>query len=151
MVMDCVVLDEDSNEMNENNQNLDEEDEEDLNYAANLKIAKRMSMHQSSVAGPSTTIRDKQLIRKQTIAHRIDQICEYAQVLMHCLLYKTNYYDRKIHFDKYIKYDIVVYVNKFILVIVIFVLGFLIVKFKKRNVKVKLSVNISRIVSSQCV
>jgi hypothetical protein len=42
---------------------------------------------------------------------KVDRICEYALVLMHCILYKINYYDRKTHFDKYIKYNIIVYVG----------------------------------------
>jgi len=110
---DCIVLDEDTNELNQNGDNLDDEDDDDLNYAANMKMAKRLSMQpcqKQTQAGPSTTAKAKELAEKQSIANRIDRICEYAQVLMHCLLYKINYYDKKAHFNKYIKYNIVVYV-----------------------------------------
>lgn len=48
--------------------------------------------------------------QKQQLGTKIDRICEYALVLMHCVLYKINYYDRRTHFEKSIKYDIIVYV-----------------------------------------
>ena len=44
------------------------------------------------------------------INRRIDSLCEYAHVLMHCVLYKINYYNKKTHFDKLLKYNIIVYV-----------------------------------------
>lgn len=49
--------------------------------------------------------------RLSEMSTQIDRICEYTLVLMHCILYKINYYNRKTHFDKYIKYNIVVYVS----------------------------------------
>jgi hypothetical protein len=53
----------------------------------------------------------EKLAGKQSLAQRIDRICEYAQVLMHCLLFKINYYNKKTHFEKYLKYNTIVYVN----------------------------------------
>ena len=53
----------------------------------------------------------QELNRKQILAFKIDRICDYAQVLMHCLLFKINYYNKKTHFDKYIKYNMIVYVG----------------------------------------
>lgn len=52
-----------------------------------------------------------QVEARRQLAVKIDRVCEYALVLMHCILYKINYYNRKTHFDKSIKYDIVVYVS----------------------------------------
>ena len=53
----------------------------------------------------------QELNRKQILSFKIDKICDYAQVLMHCLLFKINYYNKKTHFDKYIKYNMIVYVG----------------------------------------
>ena len=50
------------------------------------------------------------LASKQRLAQHIDRICEYTQVLMHCLLFKINYYNKKTHFEKYLKYNTIVYV-----------------------------------------
>jgi hypothetical protein len=44
------------------------------------------------------------------LAFRIDRVCEYAECLMHCILFKINYYNKKTHFDKAVKYNIIVYV-----------------------------------------
>lgn len=56
---------------------------------------------------PAKPISDSKL----DLGTKIDRICEFAHVLMHCLLYKINYYDRKTHFNKALKYDIIVYVR----------------------------------------
>lgn len=54
---------------------------------------------------------EPELNEQQTnLNSRIDSLCEYAHVLMHCVLYKINYYNKKTHFDKLLKYNIVVYV-----------------------------------------
>lgn len=51
-----------------------------------------------------------QIEARRLLATKIDRICEFTLVLMHCILYKINYYNRKTHFDKAIKYDIIIYV-----------------------------------------
>lgn len=57
---------------------------------------------------------DKLEIRSNVhLAFKIDRLCEYAQVLMHCLLYKINYYNKKTHFEKLLKYNIIVYVRNY--------------------------------------
>jgi hypothetical protein len=48
---------------------------------------------------------------KKILAFKIDRLCEFSECWMHCVLYKINYYNKKTHFDKYLKYDIVVYVS----------------------------------------
>lgn len=53
----------------------------------------------------------KSIQSQQQLGIKIDRLCEFAHVLMHCVLYKINYYNRKTHFDKAIKYDIIVYVR----------------------------------------
>lgn len=126
----CIVLDDvddhhqHRNDLTDVNENYQEEDEEDLNYAADLRMAKRMSMHEKTLdnttgARTARRVKDEETLRKESVlkrkrylGERIDRICEFAQVLMHCLLYKINYYDKKKHFEKYIKYNIIVYVNK---------------------------------------
>lgn len=50
------------------------------------------------------------LAREQILSDRIDRLCEYTHVLMHCLLFKINYYNKKTHFEKYLKYNTIVYV-----------------------------------------
>jgi hypothetical protein len=44
------------------------------------------------------------------LAFGIDRACEFAECLMHCILFKINYYNKKTHFDKALKYNIIVYV-----------------------------------------
>ena len=34
------------------------------------------------------------------LSTRIDRLCEFVHVLMHCLLFKINYYNKKTHFDR---------------------------------------------------
>ncbi|CAF1028217.1 unnamed protein product, partial [Brachionus calyciflorus] len=46
---------------------------------------------------------------RQLLKFKIDALCEYTHVLMHCILYKINYYNKKTHFDKVLKYNIIVY------------------------------------------
>lgn len=102
----------------------DDEDDEDLNYAASKRksiVLNQSSKVQSSVICNRTrsstskaldnaaTEKEELFSKKQYLSSRIDRICDYAQVLMHCLLYKINYYNKKTHFDKYIKYNIIVY------------------------------------------
>ena len=48
---------------------------------------------------------------ERLLAFRIDRICEYAECLMHCILFKINFYNKKTNFEKVIKYNIVVYVS----------------------------------------
>jgi hypothetical protein len=52
----------------------------------------------------------KLLAHEQILSDRIDRLCEYTHVLMHCLLFKINYYNKKTHFEKYLKYNTIVYV-----------------------------------------
>ena len=52
-------------------------------------------------------------LKSDRLSIKIDRICEYAEVLMHCILFKTNFYNKKTHFDKCLKYNIIVYVNCF--------------------------------------
>ena len=47
------------------------------------------------------------------LMNKIDRLCEFTHVLMHCILYKINYYNKKTHFDKFLKYNIIVYVRVF--------------------------------------
>lgn len=68
-----------------------------------------MSASQSTTTTRPTD--QAQVEARRQLAVKIDRVCEYALVLMHCILYKINYYNRKTHFDKSIKYDIVVYVS----------------------------------------
>lgn len=53
----------------------------------------------------------KQASTAQIVSRRVDRLCEFTECLMHCLLFKINYYDKKAHFDKCLKYDVVVYVS----------------------------------------
>ena len=34
---------------------------------------------------------------KQILKFKIDSLCEYAHVLMHCILYKINYYNKSLN------------------------------------------------------
>jgi hypothetical protein len=49
--------------------------------------------------------------QKKRLSNKLDRFCEFTLVMMHCILYKINYYNKKTHFDKYLKYNIVVYVR----------------------------------------
>ncbi len=49
-------------------------------------------------------------VTRSLLSIKIDRVCEFVQVLMHCLLYKMNYYDKRTHFEKMLKYQIIVYV-----------------------------------------
>lgn len=103
-----------------------DDDEEDLNCVASKRksiVLNQTNKLQSSVlkTKPATskafldqaaTEKEELFTKKQYLSSRIDRICDYAQVLMHCLLYKINYYNKKTHFDKYIKYNIIVYVSR---------------------------------------
>jgi hypothetical protein len=50
------------------------------------------------------------------LLNKIDRLCEFVHVLMHCILYKINYYNKKTHFDKFLKYNIIVYVSSLFLI-----------------------------------
>ena len=50
------------------------------------------------------------------LMNKIDRLCEFVHVLMHCILYKINYYNKKTHFDKFLKYNIIVYVSSLFLI-----------------------------------
>ncbi len=119
---DYIVLEGDQNELEDNYD--DNDDEEDLNYEGNFKKRKSLVEKTHVCRTPLTTPkpstskdnqvleqRDIALSKKQYLADRIDRISEFTQVMMHCLLYKINYYNKKTHFEKYIKYNIIVYVT----------------------------------------
>jgi hypothetical protein len=72
------------------------------------------SLSQSSKAEPASKPAISSLKKNEfnfSLASKIDRLCEFAHVLMHCVLYKINYYNKKNHFEKYLKYNIVVYVS----------------------------------------
>jgi len=50
------------------------------------------------------------IMKREQFERQIDMFCEYVHILMHCFLYKLNYYNKKSHFDKLIKYNTIVYV-----------------------------------------
>lgn len=114
---DYIVLEGDQNEIIDD----DDDDEEDLDYAGNFKKRKSIANNRTVLNTPKpSTSKDinqiqpdqsVELSTKQYLADRIDRISEFAQVLMHCLLYKINYYNKKTHFEKFIKYNIIVYVT----------------------------------------
>ena len=66
---------------------------------------------QKKLAKPATTPKNRVKHDYTSLASKIDRLCEFAHVLMHCILYKINYYSKKTHFDKFLKYNIIVYVS----------------------------------------
>ena len=115
---------------NENEFNDDGDDDDIIDYymaddnVTTKRRSKRFSIRTPTIGGitsakkPIDTIKSKfesttaeaddQKIR---LSNKIDRFCEFTLVLMHCILYKINYYNKKTHFDKYLKYNIVVYVK----------------------------------------
>lgn len=86
-----------------------------FNYTTNIASAVTTNKKQF-INNDSTELKSKNANqitnKKQLLSERIDRLCEYAQVLMHCLLFKINYYNKKTHFEKYLKYNTIVYVNE---------------------------------------
>lgn len=86
--------------------------------AANNKEAQRKSGRKSvqlnappmqAPAAASSRVNSEIALARRHLAERVDQICEFVHVFLHCLLYKINYYDKKTHFEKLLKYNIIVY------------------------------------------
>lgn len=84
-----------------------------FNYTTNIAVTMNKKQF---INNDSTELKSKNANqitnKKQLLSERIDRLCEYAQVLMHCLLFKINYYNKKTHFEKYLKYNTIVYVNE---------------------------------------
>ena len=53
--------------------------------------------------------------RRQTLQcrKRLDALCDMTLVFLHSVLYKSGYYDKRTHFRKQLKYNIVVYVRTY--------------------------------------
>ncbi len=99
-----ILMDNADNEEESNNLNDDNDDDLEFVSAVGTSSKRRRTIQ------PDISIQPK---RPNELNNRIDKICEFAQVLMHCLLFKINYYNKKSHFDKYIKYNMIVYVRLF--------------------------------------
>lgn len=79
----------------------------DMMFVAGNDETRKKSPPPQSRTGSSP----KQSTSSSLVGRRVDRLCEFAECLMHCLLFKINYYDKKAHFDKCLKYDVVVYVS----------------------------------------
>ena len=117
---------------NEDFEDLDD-DLTDLSLPANRKrksallssVAKRKSARfrgdqtaactsRNAASAANTPVHSKarpKCANNERLTNKIDRLCEFAHVLMHCILYKINYYNKKTHFDKFLKYNIIVYVR----------------------------------------
>ena len=77
--------------------------------------SKRKSSRFQAITTPQMAPSKSGIVSKKQIdnglSNRIDRLCEFVHVLMHCLLFKINYYNKKTHFDKFLKYNIIVYVS----------------------------------------
>ena len=86
-----------------------------LAAAGGNKEAQRKSERKSIQLNAPSTISSRAdseiTLARRCLAARVDQICEFVHVFLHCLLYKINYYDKKTHFEKLLKYNIIVYVS----------------------------------------
>jgi hypothetical protein len=90
----------------------------DLNDLNSVHGNKRRSVHQISpkIRSKSSTLNNQSAPKvsncsqNRYLAFQIDRVCEFAECLMHCILFKINYYNKKTHFDKAVKYNIIVYV-----------------------------------------
>ena len=92
----------DSNDLYLIEENLDAVNKIETNVNKNRTISKSHEPIDELITKPTAD---------EYLTHKIDRLCEFSLVLMHCILFKINYYN-KIHFEKYLKYSIVVYVSK---------------------------------------
>jgi hypothetical protein len=80
----------------------------DKNNSLNkAKTASTTKSNPQSIERPQSV---SETMRREQCERQIDMFCEYVHILMHCFLYKLNYYNKKSHFDKLIKYNTIVYV-----------------------------------------
>jgi hypothetical protein len=69
------------------------------------------SKNLNALITPARRLATKHAKNDSGLMSKIDRLCEFVHVLMHCVLYKINYYNKKTHFDKFLKYNIIVYVS----------------------------------------
>lgn len=105
---DIVLVEETKSRKRKSTSNLDD-DLDDLLLESN-NFRKRKSLVAAAADSIQTKASNSINQRKLLLADKIDRLCEFAQLLMHCLLFKINYYNKKTHFDKLLKYNTIVYV-----------------------------------------
>jgi hypothetical protein len=96
-----------NNDDNENSIELNEEDN-DILFDQSPVITKHRPKDEKLKSTIFTT-KKEQDIEMNRRRKGIDILCDFILVLMHCILYKVNYYNRKTDFKRLIKYNIIVY------------------------------------------
>lgn len=107
---DLVLIGARTSRKRKSTNNLDDDLDDLLLDNINSKKRQSLIMPTNATTPQSSSNLIKQN-RKILLSDKIDRLCEYAQVLMHCLLFKINYYNKKTHFDKLLKYNTIVYVR----------------------------------------
>jgi len=79
--------------------------------AAAVVVTPCTSKNLNALNTPARRLPTKHAKNDSGLMGKLDRLCEFAHVLMHCILYKINYYNKKTHFDKFLKYNIIVYVS----------------------------------------
>ena len=106
---DLIVIETKKSLKRKSTSNLDD-DLDDYLLDNNFKKRQSLIARNSSTTPQLNSISSNVINSKLLLSDKIDRLCEYAQVLMHCLLFKINYYNKKTHFEKLLKYNTIVYV-----------------------------------------